>query len=90
MGVPVSASSEKGFMPTAMLEEVGLFGTLLVVLIMLAISIPVLRLGRFPVVWTYFAALLINVGAAVFFSLGGVGFFMWLMIGFCYGQAREG
>jgi hypothetical protein len=37
--------------------------------------------------WMYWTTLAINGGAAVFFSLGGLGLVMWILIGFCYSQA---
>lgn len=83
MGITTSASSEKGFMPSAILEEVGLVGALLVFLLMIAISLPIHRYADLSVVWMYWASLLVNAGAAILFSVGGLGFFMWLVIGYC-------
>lgn len=86
-GIPVSVSSEKGFMPTAILEEVGTFGFVLVIWFLFILMKYVLQWGSFEVVWLLWASLLVNVGQAIFFSIGGPGFFMWLMIGFCFAQA---
>jgi hypothetical protein len=88
MGIPVGASSEKGFMPSAMLEEVGIVGTGLMIIFLWFVSASVVQWGGLAITWMYWACLLINVGAAVFFSIGGLGFFVWLIVGFCYTQAR--
>ena len=86
-GVVISASSEKGFMPTAVLEETGLLGAVLVLALLFAVFAPIHRLAPFEAIWMAWAALLMNVGAAVLFSLGGVGFFLWMMLGLCYNQS---
>ena len=86
-GVVVSASSEKGFMPTAVLEETGLLGAALVLVMLSLIFLPIHAHGSFETIWMAWAALLMNVGAAVLFSLGGLGFFLWMMLGFCYNQS---
>jgi hypothetical protein len=88
-GIPVSATVEKGFMPTAMLEEVGIIGTGFVLFFLGLISISVVRWGGMPINWMYWTALLINGGAAIFFSVGGLGLVMWMVIGFCYAQAES-
>ena len=83
-GVPVSASVEKGFLPTAMLEEMGLIGTGLTLVLLGVMAISILGRGEVWVVWVFFTALLQNAGEAVLFSLGGKGLFIWLMLGICY------
>lgn len=87
MGIPVGASYEKGFMPSAIVEEMGVLGTLTVIFMFLAFAVPVVRYAPFHVVWVFWTALAMNVGAAVYFSIGGVGMLMWLMVGFAYNQA---
>ena len=88
-GIPLSASIEKGFMPTAMLEEVGIIGTGLVLIFLGLISFPIVQWGGIAINWMYWTALLMNGGAAVFFSVGGLGIIMWIVVGFCYAQAAE-
>jgi hypothetical protein len=86
-GIVVSASSEKGFLPTAVLEEIGLFGAAFVTLILIAMALPVHRRGSFGVIWVFWAALIKNVGDSVFLSLGGFGLLMWLFAAFAYNQS---
>jgi hypothetical protein len=88
-GVPVSASVEKGFMPTAMLEEVGIIGTGFMLIFLGLVSLPIVRWGGVAINWMYWTALLMNGGSAVFFSVGGFGLIMWIVVGFCYAQAAE-
>lgn len=87
LGIPVGASFEKGFMPSAILEEMGILGTITVILMFLAFAVPIHRYAPFHVIWMFWSALAMNVGAAIYFSIGGVGMIMWLMVGFCYNAA---
>lgn len=89
MGIPIGASVEKGFFPSALLEEVGLFGTLITLILVISIISNVNRKGNFPLLWLVNTVLLLNIGEAVFFSFGGLGLFDWLMFGFCYNQALD-
>ena len=86
-GITVSASAEKGFMPTAVLEETGLLGALLISALLLALLLPIHRLAPFEAIWMAWAILFVNAGAAILFSFGGLGFFVWMMLGFCYNQS---
>lgn len=86
MDVPFSASSEKGFMPSAVLEETGVIGAILVTMLLLLVAVPVFRYGTIGVMWGFVAVLMTNIGAAVLFSVGGLGYFVWLFIAFCLAQ----
>ena len=85
MGLPLSAPVEKGFLPTMMLEEVGLVGTLL----FLPFLISLCRLAfsntdpRWPVM--FLACLFVNTGEAVFFAVNGISLFFWCLIGITVG-----
>jgi hypothetical protein len=37
----------------------------------------------------FLAALLINLGEMVFFSVGGMGFYLWIIMAFCYTYAAS-
>jgi hypothetical protein len=86
-GIPIRASAEKGFMPSAVLEETGLFGAVFVIMFIITLVVPIHRSRNFTLVWLVWTALLTNVGEAVLFSLGGFGLFMWVVVGYCYMQA---
>lgn len=81
MGLPISAPVEKGFLPTAILEETGILGGLSFVAVLIYLSRRVI--ARRNTQWTaiFFACLFVNVGEMVIFSVGGIGLLYWLMIG---------
>ena len=83
-GIPVSASVEKGFLPTAILEEIGILGAVATIILLILIVRRVRQRASFPMIWLLMTALFINIGEAIFYSVGGTGFFMWLMLGICY------
>lgn len=83
-GIPIGASVEKGFLPSAILEEIGLIGFTLTVLILYFLIGKVRKKFTAQTLWILLAALFINIGEAVFFSLGGPGLFIWIIFGFTY------
>lgn len=80
--VPVGASVEKGFLPTALLEEVGLVGSAIFLLFILSILLPLVRSRNLVATILILSALLVNLGEAILFSLGGIGLYVWLIIGY--------
>ena len=86
-GIPVGASIEKGFMPSAVLEEMGITGALLVLFLLGALIRPIVQGRDMAAMAVLFACVLVNLGEMVFFSLGGTGLFLWVMIGFAFNQA---
>lgn len=84
LGMPTSASTEKGFMPSAVLEEVGIVGAIFTLWFILCLVMPVISRGSITILWTLSSCLAVNFGEMVFFSVGGTGLFLWLLMGFCY------
>lgn len=84
LGLPTGASVEKGFMPTAVLEETGIAGAILVSILIILLVRPVWKSGNMLYLWVIFICLLVNLGEMVFFSIGGMGFFFWLMMAFAH------
>jgi O-antigen ligase len=80
LGLPISASVEKGFAFTALLEETGLVGTCLFLAFLAAYLGPSARDSRPVLLVGALAALFTNLGEGVLFSFGGMGLFMWLML----------
>lgn len=80
-GLPLSAATEKGLLPVVILEETGIVGAvfflpLLFVLIRRGLShrdmaVPLMLLTCF----------FVNIGEMVFFSMGAMGLYLWLLIG---------
>lgn len=79
LGLPLSAQVEKGVMPVAVVEELGIFGGLAV----LGWLVVVLRRGaragvqQFAVLITL---VLVNFGESMFFSVGGMGMLLLILL----------
>jgi len=82
LGLPIGASIEKVFLPTAILEEVGILGTLLLLAFVFGVIRPLLNWGNLVALCLFITSLLVNMGEMIFFSFGGMGLYIWLMIGF--------
>jgi len=80
-GLPLSAPVEKGFLPTAILEETGILGTLCLLPLLGSLIWQVSRKSEIDGTWMFFTCLLLNVGEMIFFSFGGVGLYTWLIMG---------
>lgn len=77
----LTAPTEKGFLPTALLEEVGIPGTLCFVLFLSAFFYHYWKLRNVIAIIMMICLLLLNLGEMMFFSFGGVGLYGWSMIG---------
>lgn len=86
-GLPTGASVEKGFMPSAVLEETGITGAVLVLVLIFGLLAPLIKQGRVTLFWTCLVCILINLGEMVFFSIGGMGFYFWMLMGFLHTYA---
>ncbi len=87
MGIPTGFPVEKGFLPSAVLEETGIIGMVLFIVLIGFLLIRVLGHGAFPHVALILACVLANTGEMVFFSFGGPGLYYWLLMGFAYTQS---
>lgn len=79
-GLPIQAEVEKGIMYLAVIEENGIVLGSLVLLFMIYLLIKAwspTAVAGFALVG---ACLLINIGEAIFFSLGGIGLYVWLLL----------
>ena len=79
-GIPISASVEKGSLPAAMLEETGIIGAVLCLALLAAVVHSMVTRGNYILSWMALTAILLNVGEAMFFSMGGLGLFVWTVI----------
>ena len=81
-GVPIGASVEKGLIISAVMEEIGLIGSLFFLLMLGSLFKPILgRHAGLPSAALAFSAIWVNVGESSFLALGGMGLLVWLMIG---------
>ena len=80
-GIPISAPVEKGFLPTAILQEGGALGAGLLSLIVALLCRRAWRNTDLRWRAMFVACLAINAGECVFLSPGGIGMFDWLLLG---------
>ena len=93
LGLPVSASVEKGVMPLAILEELGLIGFLLVLGWFLVLIGQAAKNG-FAKLIVIITVIAINFGESMFFSAGGMGLLMIILVTWAatskkYGELHE-
>jgi hypothetical protein len=79
-GIPISAPIEKGFLPTAILQEGGAVGAGLLLLIVGLLWQRTWRNTDLRWRAMFVACLGINVGECVFMSPGGIGILDWLLL----------
>lgn len=89
LGLPTGASVEKGVLPVAVLEEVGVIGFVVVLLWIVMLVRRAARGGGMTALSVFFAALLLNLGEAVLFSPGGMGLLSLLLIGWATSERRQ-
>ena len=80
-GIPISAPVEKGFLPTAILQEGGILGGITLTLLIASLCRRTWR--NVDLRWRamFIACLGINIGECVLMSPGGIGMFDWLLLG---------
>ena len=88
-GLPISAPVELGFFPTATLSQIGLIGSLLLLVFLVILFGPILKNTSIPVIALFWCAFLVNIGEMIFYSTGGIGLQMWLIFGFCYAESQR-
>jgi hypothetical protein len=81
LGIPLSSSVEKGFLPVAFLEEVGIIGLISFIPLFLVLLMWAVSQSDIGLISMFFACLFVNIGEAVFFSIGHMGGYLWLLIG---------
>jgi hypothetical protein len=82
LGVPVSVPIEKGFAPTALLEENGVVGGFAFAIFLIVLLRPAFAIESMAPLWLALTGLMVNLGEALIFSFGGMGMLVWLMLGF--------
>jgi len=87
-GIPISAPVEKGFVPTAVLEETGVLGGTLFFLMLWACARDVWRNADLCWIAAFVTCLAVNIGEAVILSPGGIGLYLWVLIGLAITKAQ--
>lgn len=80
-GLPLSAPTEKGLLPVTLLEETGIIGSLFFIPFIFVFIKQVVSETDIVLPWVFFSCLFINVGEMVFFSVGGIGLYPLLLMG---------
>ena len=76
-----TAPTEKGFLPSALLEEVGVFGGLCFVIFLIAFFSHYWKARNIIALGMMICLLLLNLGEMMFFAMGGMGLYCWSMVG---------
>lgn len=78
-GIPLSAPIEQGFLPVASVAQLGLIGSICVLVFLLVVYICA-RYASGEISALFVATLGINSGEMVFYSFGGLGCLMWIIL----------
>jgi hypothetical protein len=89
LGIPIGAPVEQGFLPLAVLTQVGILGALPLVLFLLTLATPIVKYAEAPIAMLFWTTLCMNFGEMVFFGSGGLGMQMWLLLALCYRQSLD-
>jgi hypothetical protein len=81
LGLPIQAPVEKGNIFTAIVEENGILGAIGFIIFLFILAKRAKRNKPIEILALFTAALATNIGEATFFSFGGMGLFIWLIIG---------
>ena len=87
-GLPISATVEKGVLPLAVLEEVGIFGFLAVSAWVFMLLKRSVRGGLAPVIVAV-TVFLLNMGEATLFSVNGMGLLPLVLLGWSFSSVRS-
>jgi len=80
LGLPITASVEKGVLVVGMLEENGIIGSIVLMSLCFFLIRPAFSLEHPHMIALILACLFVNSGEAILFSMGGVGSLNWMMI----------
>ncbi len=76
-----TAPTEKGFLPTALLEEVGIPGAMCFVVFLVTYFWHYWKIRNIAALSMMVCLLLLNFGEMMFFAFGGIGLYCWAFIG---------
>lgn len=80
-GFPLSAPTEKGLLPIVVLEETGIVGSVFFLLFLFVLIKYGLSYRKLAMPLMFLTCLFVNIGEMIFFSMGGLGLYIWLLIG---------
>jgi hypothetical protein len=86
---PISASSEKGSAVVSLLEENGIIGFIAIILAWGSFLVYIIKHGDSLSMILFFAAMAVNLTEFIMCSVGGLGLYMWLMVGMSLAPVNE-
>lgn len=86
-GLPISAATEKSLLPVVLLEELGIIGFILFIMVLYKIIKFSLSSRGIGVPILILSCLMVNIGEMVLFSIAGLGLYLWLLIGWALSLA---
>jgi hypothetical protein len=78
-GIPLSAPVEQGFLPLASIAQIGIVGSCFVFAFLIVIY-GLARRNSGETAALFAAVLGVNIGEMIFYSPGGLGLFMWMLL----------
>ena len=87
--LPLSVSAEKGVWVTAVLEEIGIIGFVILCLFLIVLFMYSIRMGRYSATFILAFILVSNLGEQTMFSIGAFGMISWVMF-FAELNSRDG
>ena len=84
LGLPIQAPIEKGNLFTSLVEENGIVGSVGFIIFFILLLRKVRKNLSPPITAMFLGAFMTNIGEATLFSFGGMGLFVWLIIGLAY------
>lgn len=90
LGLPISAAIEKGVMPVAVLEEIGVFGLMGVIAWLAYVLRRAVLNNGIPALAVIFGIVVLNLGENTLFSSGGLGMLTMVLIGWGATEGRSG
>ena len=76
-----TAPSEKCFIPTAILHELGIIGAVAFIYFLISVTMWAARKQYINFIFLLYGFIFINFGEYIFFSIGGAGCLAWLTLG---------
>ena len=89
LNIPLTSPTEAGFLPLAVLGQVGIVGTFAFVILLWTIASPIVKYGSMPLLILFWTTIFVNFGEMAFFATGGLGLHIWILVGFVHALASR-
>jgi hypothetical protein len=89
LNLPLTSPTEAGFLPLAVLGQVGIVGTIVFVILLWTLASPIVKYGSVPLLILFWTTIFVNFGEMAFFATGGLGLHIWILVGFVHALASR-